>query len=79
MGPARCLSGSRDITERILKAAAAFASDGGAETRLAKYLVNSKNLALKFPANLSTYCYNINNDSNNYSFSFFVFFSILPS
>ena len=33
LGAARCLSGSKDITERILVAAAAFASDGGAETR----------------------------------------------
>ncbi|XP_028409704.1 TOG array regulator of axonemal microtubules protein 1-like isoform X3 [Dendronephthya gigantea] len=33
MGPARCLSGSKDITERILVAAATFASDGGADTR----------------------------------------------
>lgn len=33
MGPSRCLSGSKDITERILVAAAVFASDGGAETR----------------------------------------------
>ena len=37
LGPARCLSGSKDITERILVAAAAFASDGGAETRYDQY------------------------------------------
>ena len=33
MGPARCLSGSKDITQKILVAAAAFATDGGPETR----------------------------------------------
>lgn len=33
LGATRCLSGSKDITERILVAAATFACDGGAETR----------------------------------------------
>ena len=33
LGAARCLNGSKELTERILVAAAEFVSDGGALTR----------------------------------------------